>query len=256
MARDMGLSTSDADSTYNLLPRSLQNSMAFFDQLSRIWRYDYGVPHKLKSGIIIGYHQYPIVSVLLRGIRRVHEFLPNEKFIEFSKRLENRSKHFDFLSELDPVIRLDQGFQIIYEPSGYARGNRRIDWLIIFDDGSQCLVDVKNRVKPIIKLGQTALDQSGKNADLSKEVESAKGIFKSSEIKFLPQKKNILQGVWVRIDVFVNQDELHEEFSSLDPKLVQFAVLTTFDSEAVILARNLDIKNWVKQRFNLRETKN
>lgn len=256
VAKDIGLSRNDADSTFDLLPKRIQNTLAFFDTLSKIWRYDYGVPHILRHGTIIGAHQFPIVSVLLRGTILVHKFLPEDKFSEFCRRLENRSKHFDFLSEFDPIIRLGQGFQIKYEPSGYAKRNRKIDWLISFDDGSSCLIDVKNRIRPIIKLGEALTGSPSKKAIRLKDAESAEGIFKNSEIKFLPQRQNIPQGLWIRIDIFIDRDELQSLFDSLDRALVQFAVLTNFAGDARILARDPGIKNWVRHKFNLKEAQN
>lgn len=257
VALDKSLSVEEAEKVFNLLPNSIKDAPAFKDRLTGIWRYEYGVPYTIGSGtnqyFILGTDQAPKVSVLLDGIRALSQHTSYGQLLSFCKKLENREKHLDFLAELDPVMRPTMDFTADYEPNGYASGDRRIDWLIRFHDGSSCLIDVKNRIRGLIDFFDE-INRKGKN-NLSDSPPLPDGVFNSSEIKFLPAKKGRFQGLWLLTNVYYDDELLKETFYNLDENLMQFTVLTHFEGETRILSRKPEIKSWLIEKFCLKEMK-
>lgn len=257
VATAQGLSGQEAERVFALLPDSLKNAPSFKDRMTGIWRYEYGIPYVVGKGnkekIVIGTDQAPKVSVLLNGIRALSQHTPYEQLLSFCKKLENKHKHLDFLAELDPLMRPSVDFTADYEPDGYASGNRKIDWLIRFHDGSSCLIDVKNRIRGLIDFFD-GINRKGKN-NFSDSPPLPDGVFNSSEIKFLPAKKGRFQGLWLLTSVYYDDELLKETFYNLDENLMQFTVLTHFEGEARILSRKPEIKSWLIEKFCLNEMK-
>jgi len=91
-----------------------------------------------------GTDQAPKISVLLKGVISLVKHIKTECVVSICHRLQDKNKHLDYLSEIDPITRPVSDFFTSYEPAGYAKGNKRIDWLIKFTNGNSYLIDLKN----------------------------------------------------------------------------------------------------------------
>jgi len=250
-----GLTEQEAQEIFVLLPETLKRAPAFKDRLTGIWRYEYGIPYTIGNGanqrFLLGTDQAPKVSVLFNGIRALCKHLSYEHLRQFLKRLENREKHLDLLSELDPIMRPVINFVAEYEPNGYASGNRKIDWLIKFEDDCNYLIDVKNRIKGILNFAEE-IAQKGKS-NVQSSAPPPIEVFKSCEIKFLPVKQGYLQGIWVLTNVYYDDILLQKFFNDLNDSLIQFAVFTHFEGKARILTKRAEIKSQLMTKFCLVE---
>jgi hypothetical protein len=60
-----GLSKDQSDAVIAMLPPNLAACGCFLDRLTRIWSYEFGLPHRVGNELIRGVHMWPRVSLLL-----------------------------------------------------------------------------------------------------------------------------------------------------------------------------------------------
>lgn len=260
VAAYQGLPKEAARHVFDVLPVAIRNAPAFKDRLTGAWRYEFGVPYALGQGLasyaLCGTDQAPEIAVLFNGIRTLQRLIPNDQVIAFCLRLKERTKHLDYLSEVDPVLRPTAHFRAAYESTNHCRRGKKIDWFLEFDSGISCLLDVKHRIKGLlahVEELKPSLESGDQNIPVSAPLPDA--VFKSSQEKFLPAIPDRWQGVWVITDIYYEDDALNREFAHLDPSLIQFAVFTHLGGDARIFAKEEGVKHWLIETFRLIEMK-
>jgi len=253
-AKSKNIDEGEARKVFNLIPDSLKETQIMKHPLKKqIMLYEFGNPYNNigdNNTVVFGSDQFPEISVLFNGIRSLiyHTNYSVVQLRTLCKKLEDRDKHLDFLSELDPIMRPSVDFKAKYEEQSYAKDGKNIDWLISFEDGTSFLIDVKNRIKALI-------ENLSQNNESLQSAPSAKSIFDSLEEKFNVTQNTMLQGVWIRTDIYYDDNSLREEFNKLDKNKLQFAVLTHFEGEARILSWSEEIKKNIISKFSLTEMK-
>jgi len=253
-----GMAEEEVERVFSFLPTELQSSPAFKDKLTGFWRYEYGLPYAVGKRedrtYVFGTNVAHKVSVLLTGLRVLIRILPEREVRQFCRKLGDKGKHLDFLAELDPISRPRVNFQAAYETQSYSKGKRKIDWYLRFEEDSACLIDVKHRIKALLQHMDGMLPSLYEGEPMKETgAPSPEGIFDSAQIKFVPRRQGLLQGLWIVTNIYYDEAALSDAFRQLNPDLIQFAVLTHFEGDARILARDDAIAGWLKERFCLRE---
>src|SRR5208337_4746487 len=138
-----GLPTRDATTASNLLPEEIRSSPCFLDKLTRIWRYDFGVPFDLHDkSLVFGTHMWLPVELLFDVLVCANQRLPSEQFANYLLRLANPSKHEDLITEFFPIFRVSSKVATTYEVEGYGEGGTTIDWLLSPLQSIPILIDV------------------------------------------------------------------------------------------------------------------
>lgn len=103
-----GDSHSYAQELANLLPKPISTAPVWFDNLTRLWRYEYGMPldHLPEDMIVVGTHMYLPVTELYSAVRIADKRLTSTHLIEFLERLSNKAKHADVVFEMRPIKNL------------------------------------------------------------------------------------------------------------------------------------------------------
>jgi hypothetical protein len=55
--KSRGLSNELASSIINSLPSKLSNTYTFFDTMTQLWRYEYGIPYRIGNQVVWGTHR-------------------------------------------------------------------------------------------------------------------------------------------------------------------------------------------------------
>lgn len=260
VAETEGKTLEDAICIYQILPASIQNAPAFRDKLTGLLRYEYGLPYHIgrrpNRTVVVGTNVAHQVSILLNGLLVMRRLLTEQQVRHFCKNLGDKSRHLDYLSELDPILRPTTEFKADYEGKGFGRGKRKIDWHIAFDGRTSCLLDVKHRLKGLIDyMQQVSTEFHTEKAKKEFDAPLPDGLFANSEAKFRPVLDERWQGIWILTQVYYDDHALHQAFDSLDPQKIQFVVLTHFRGEARLLTKLDRIRPWLMEKFNLTEMK-
>ncbi|MCX5866846.1 MAG: hypothetical protein NT009_05070 [Proteobacteria bacterium] len=242
-----------------LLLQDLKETSVWFDNLTELWRYEYGVTYDRlpEETFISGTNVYFPVDELYVSLKIADKRLKRDQLLKFLERLSNREKHYDVIFEMRPIKNVKSNLQINYEVSGLGIGNTNCDWQVK-KKVINIVFDVKNRTKSLIEHMKQIIPGLNRGvanilplppnpADLFKNVEN-----KLKEKCFLRQ----LQGVWIHTDIKESEDELNLFFQNkLNRKKVHFAILSDWEDDAFILVRNMLIKSILKRTFCLTESK-
>ena len=254
LARRTGLTSDEANGLTDLLPLPLQNAPAFRCNLDNTWRYEYGVPYTIganRNVHVVGTDHVPPVHVLFFGIKKLARFLKPSELRAFSDNLVKYDKHLEYLAELDPILRAKEVTHLQYEPRPLGPSAAGPDWLIVFRDGSSCLIETKCRIKALLKHLNDIHSERGDTNPHPTRVPVPEGLFKDTERKFPEHGASTRQGVWIVSSVCYIQDELEECFNELNSVRIQFAVLGSSWREYELLSRNQSIRSWLELRFSL-----
>ncbi len=255
LASQVDTSEDEAGCLFNLLPQSLQKAPAFHDQLTKLWRYDFGEPiDQLPSDhVVIGTHMFPPVARLLLVLSVAIKRLSKVKFDNYIQRLSDPAKHQDVLAEISPMLGVDLSITCDFEVSGYGVGNRTIDWLLHPPGSTPVLFDVKCRMKDLIEgLANIVMGHRGSDGHGPAPVHNVSILFKDTEGKFITNNPNeILQGVWIISQLQQERSELHVAFDSTDPMKLHFVVLANWGQDAYVLIRNGIAMKSVTKLFNV-----
>lgn len=248
-AATAALTHAEATAVFDLLPSGPQGAATFKD-FRDVWRYEYGNPYTTNSSTITGTNIAHKVSVLFRGLNILRAKLQPSQLREFCKRLDDKTKHLDYLSELGPIIliRPSEGFELEFERPACA--GRTIDWHIKFNDTTSCLIDVKHRIKAFLAYAEGITQGTQAQEEI---LRTPADIFKSVEEKFEPAQAGCYQGVWIVSDIFYDGAALTELFAGLDSSKIQFAVVTGFEGQAQIITHGDPTTEWLKEKFCLTE---
>src|SRR6266852_6411281 len=85
-----------------LLPQSLKEAPVWLDNLTNLWRYEYGLPidRMPEEMVVVGTNMYLPVSELYCAVRIADKRLSRIQLLEFLERLSDKGKHADTLFEM------------------------------------------------------------------------------------------------------------------------------------------------------------
>ncbi|MCJ7507353.1 MAG: hypothetical protein MUO85_01315 [candidate division Zixibacteria bacterium] len=248
-----------ATELFSLLPQALKETPAWFDKLTNLWRYEYGIPYdRMPEEIIIsGTNVHLPVSELYTSVRIANKRLRRDQLLKFLERLSNKEKHCDVLFEMRPIKDVKVNLQTNYEVTGLGIGNTTYDWQV---KGKfiNIVFDVKNRTKSLLEhMKQIIPDLNRGTANILPSAPNPEDLFKSVENK-LKEKCYLgqLQGVWIHSDIKEHEDKLTLYFKkTLNNRKVHFVILSDWKDDAFFLARNILIRSILKKTFGLTESK-
>ncbi len=241
-----------------LLPQSVKEAPVWFDKLTNMWRYEYGLPFDRlpQQTMVVGTNVYLPVHELYVAVRIADKLLTRGQLLNFLQRLSDRGKHSDVLFEMRPMRDIKANLRTHYEILGRGIGNTTCDWQVT---GTlvNVLFDVKNRNKSFVEhLKQIIPTLNSSATNILPTAPNPEDLFKSVENKlnercYLAQ----LQGVWIHSRIKEDEDKLTFYFkNSLNKKKVHFVILSDWQDDAFILARNSIIVKVLKRIFRLTES--
>lgn len=242
VAVEVGILTDEVNQFFGMLPKALQIAPAFYNRLTSLWCYDFGIPIDQLPGdrVVIGSHMFPPLEHLLRVLSIVYKRIPEPKLSRYLQRLAEPAKHQDVLAEISPMLRVDINISSEFEVPGHGVGNRTVDWVLYPSKSPVVLLDVKCRLKDLIEgLAQIASGKLGPDGKGPAPTHDVATLFKGAEEKFTQKSpKEILQGVWVVSHLKQERSELQSAFESLDPLKLHFAVIANWQKDGYIILRN------------------
>lgn len=252
-----GWTKDEAATLADLIPESLCGAPCFLDKLTYRWLYAYGEPVTLPGGQVrgIGITYHSLVTLIeVLACARVR--LPESVFKDYITRAVDPKKHADMLSEFAPILPLASSTKVEYEVTGQSPGNRRIDWLLVGEDGFAILLEVKLREADLIRglgriqAGDLTSDGKGPAPDHDHNL-----LFRSVEHKFLLRPPDqMVQGVWIHTALMQERGELERSFMSLDSQKVHFAILGSWEGGVHFLGRGGVPKDRVLQLLQVKES--
>lgn len=147
-AASLGISSTDAEHLFKLLPASVRSAPAVQFVLGPDWRYVFGKPFHL-DGNSRGFgvpHQAPLVLDLVRATLVAEHVLTISQFRRsWWPQLDRPAKHLDAIVEMLAVANVSHDYDLAYEQIGTGIGSYRIDWLLKTKGEGNFLLEVKNR---------------------------------------------------------------------------------------------------------------
>ena len=233
LARDNGLSLEQATERFASIPAPLIDAGAFLDELTGLWRYEFGVPFQIDETLAWGTHMWVPIGHLHRAIITASTRLSEQQRSAYYARLNSPERHAVTLAEMIPGSKVPVDLKTDFEVPGYGAGNSTMDWVVHAPD-RRVLLDVKNRSKDFIEQMRR---EDGGNVMPEPEHDPA-FLFRSLDNKFLPANPDEqLQGVWIATHIQQNADALNNAFAALNPAKVHFAILGDWEPDVHLLAR-------------------
>jgi hypothetical protein len=244
-----GLSNDHTDAVIAMLPPNLAASGCFLDRLTGIWRYEFGLPHRVGNELIWGVHMWPRVPLLFDVLECAQRWLSPDKLRAYIALIDDIERHLIHLAEMFPMLRVRPGIPADHEVSGLGVGNRTVDWVIGAAGERRVLIDVKRRFADFF--GQ----MEGVAVDGGAAPQHDVGLlFRSVQGKFLPKDPaEELQGAWIVTDIQQEETELQAAFDTLDPARVHFAVIGDERADVCLLARGVEHRRFLLDLFGLEE---
>ncbi|MCK4608709.1 MAG: hypothetical protein KAT71_04430 [Gammaproteobacteria bacterium] len=245
------LSDKLAKTIIDFIPSELISISAFFDKMTRLWRYEYGNHYDIKNQYVWGTDTCPPVRNLVNALLCAHSKLSPNKRSDYINRLTNPDKHLDALCEMIPGYKVNNLTTLVdFEVSRLGVGNKTVDW-VIYNNDRILLLDVKRRTKDLIE----QMEQIGNEPIAPEPNHDVSLLFRSVEDKFISSDSNQqLQGVWIVPSLKQNEQKLLSAFSSLDPNKVHFAILGDWRADAYILVRQPKDEQYLRNIFNLEKS--
>lgn len=240
----------DVDSFISSFPSDLLVAKCFFCKLTRLWRYEFGLPSTLDKTkkLLWGTQMWPSVDTLIEVILNAHLRLPQEKLKIYLQRLTNLKKHQDALVEMIPTFRINHPIPTDFEVTGYGAGNKTIDWKIGSIENRQILLDIKNRNKDLYEM----MDRD--NTEDQPQHESSL-LFRGLENKFLSANPDqSLQGAFISTSIKQESKKLHDAFNKLDSSKIHFAIIGDEKEDAYVLVRRPEDEIFLRRIFNLKSS--
>lgn len=233
-AKENGMLEAEIASLLAVVPAQLLDAGAFLDELTRLWRYEFGIPFNIGNSHYWGTHMWVPVGHLFIALHCARTRLSDTQFNDYVARLCNPEKHHATLVEMIPAQKVDSNVPLEFEVAGLGAGNRTVDWVVHPGHGPFVLLDVKNRTADFIKQAeQMAADPSAQVP-----IHNPALLFRSIEEKFLPSDPDVqLQGAWICTHIQQDEQLLEMSFSALSSDKVHFAILGDWESDAHVLAR-------------------
>lgn len=242
-----------------LLPKSIKEAPVWFEKMTKLWRYEYGLPlTNLPGGTAItGTNVHLPVHELYLSLRIAERRLQPQQLLRFLERLSDREKHSDVLFEMRPMKDVAQHVKAFYEVEGLGIGNTTCDWQI-HRHTFRIVLDVKNRTKSLVDHMKYLIPSIDSRVnDILPPPPDPADLFRSLEAKFKESFPLFqLQGVWIQSQIMEHEESLMRHFSEvINKRKVHFAILSDWKEDAFILTRNRLTKYFLKRIFRITESK-
>ena len=246
-----GLKAEQASVLFSLIPDPLANAGAFLDNMTGLWRYEFGLPFQVKDKPIWGTHMWVPVEIIYAAGFFAHLRVSGDKRTDYLRRLADPNKHKDVLVEMIPACAVPAEIHMDFEVPGLGTGDRTVDWSIGPHANRTVLLDVKNRVVDLIAI----------MGDLKDEDPSAPPdhdpalLFRSVDQKLIAADPDSrLQGVWVVTNIKQDEDRLQGAFAELDQSKVHFAILGDWKPDAHVLVQREQDRKYLLELFQLQQS--
>lgn len=252
-----GLATEQVQTLFNLLPLKIQNTKCSFDEMTKLWRYDFGEPIKLDNGsVLIGTNISIAIDSLFSVVLCASQRLNSEKQTAYFKRLGEPAKHRNVLVEFAPVLHLDHSISAEFEVSGRGMGNKTIDWVIGPHEKRTILIEVKRRELDLIThMNLIGSGKRGGGGRVPAPDHDPSLLFRSVEEKYLKADPDThLQGVWISTDLKQETRSFEIAFQKLDRSNVHFAILGDFEPGVHILVRRSEDRQYLLKLLGLSQS--
>ncbi|MTV16323.1 MULTISPECIES: hypothetical protein [Bradyrhizobium] len=244
-----GLSKDQSDGVIAILPPNLAACGCFLDRLTNIWRYEFGLPHRVGNDLIWGVHMWPRVPLLFDVLECAQRRLSPDKLCAYLTLIDDIGRHLIHLTEMFPMLRVSPVVPADHEVGGLGAGNRTVDWVVDPAGERRVLVDVKRRFADFFS------QMEGVAVDGGAAPQHDIGLlFRSVEGKFLPRNSaDQLQGAWIVTDIKQEETELQTAFDALDPAKVHFAILGDERADVCLLTRGAEHRRFLLELFGVQE---
>lgn len=257
-AKKYGDNREYATQLLKFLPQAIKESCVWFDRVTSLWRYEYGIPYDNlpQDMVVVGTNMNHPVDDLYIAIKTADKWLKPEQLILYRERLADKNKHLDVVFEMRPLKDVKKKHKAKYEAIGMGTGKTTLDWQV------NCrfvniAFDVKNRIKSFIDhMTQIVPDLNKGEINISPSSPNPEDLFKSVECKLKNKSFFIqLQGVWIHTDIKEDKHKLTSYFcKNLDKRKIHFVIFSDWKNDATILARNRIITYVLKKIFGLTES--
>lgn len=247
-AKARGLSNEDMAKLIAIVPKPLIDAGAFLEKMTKLWRYEFGIPYDIGNELFWGTHMWVPVHCLFNALSCAYSRLSKVACGDYLRRLVDRAKHQATLVEMIPGYKVNSAVAVQFEVRGQGIGNQTIDWAIGPHGGRTVLLDVKRRTTDFIK--QT--ERIGGESVAPEPDHDPTLLFRSVEKKFESADPNVrLQGVWVITDIKQNEKRLSAAFAALSSSKVHFAILGDWKHDAYVLVRRADDEQYLRDLFQV-----
>ena len=221
-----------------IVPDDILRAECFFDLISNLWRYEYGMPWGLGQQAILGPHVWQPVQNLVEVVRVASHRLGASERHRYMTRLADPHNHEAVLAEFIPIVRLSEDVQCDFEHKTGV-GDRDVDWRLQRPGHRPVLLDVKRRIADILAtMGKVAAGERGPGGVAPQPDHDVSVLFRSIERKYAPMDPDIqLQGGWICSALKQESGELRAAFDELDGHRVHFAILGGWQRGVDVLAR-------------------
>lgn len=221
------------------LPSGLRAADAWLDELTSLWRYEFGEPWTVLGKPVFGPHCWPLMRNLVGATETACRLLSGNELTRWVGRVDNPINHDAALTEMAPAQRFPQDATVRYEVRTGV-GNRDADWWLQRAPYQPVLFDVKRRSADLLHLfGRTVAGERRPNGHAPAPTHDPALLFRSVEAKFLAiDPATRLQGAWVASGLKQEPSGLREAFNKLDAGKVHFAVLGGWGRGALVLSHD------------------
>lgn len=250
-AKARGLSNGELQEFESIIPEAFIDVKAFLDKLTSLWRYEFGIPYKIRNDFVWGTDMWPPVPCLFNALSCACSRLTNATRDDYLKRLVDPSKHQAVLVEMIPGYKVGSSVAVQFEVPGQGTGNHTIDWVIGPHGGRTVLLDVKRRIIDFIKQTERIGDESivpSPDHDPALLFRSVENKFKSSD------SDSQLQGVWIATNIKQSEKLLNDAFATLDSSKVHFAIFGDWKADAYVLVRRVEDEQYLRDLFHIEQS--
>ncbi len=222
-----------ADALLAIAPEPLIGAGAFWDKMTGLWRYEFGVPFEINGSQVWGAHMWVPVAYLGKALKTVNRFLGHGVRAEYLARLNHPERHAITLAEMIPGSKLAAAAHAEFEVPGLGVGNSTVDWLITGIPW-RILLDVKSRSGDFIE----QMAREGDAREMPEPEHDPALLFRNLEGKFVAADPDTqLQGAWIATHIAQPRQGLQQAFDALDPARVHFAILGDWDRDIHLLVK-------------------
>lgn len=208
---EYGQTPEHADALLALVLAPLIGTGAFWDKMTGLWRYEYGVPFEINGSQVWGAHMWVPVAYLGEALKTVNRFLSDGTRAEYLARLNHPERHAITLAEMIPGSKLAAATQAEFEVPGLGIGNSTVDWLIA-GNGRHILLDVKSRSRDFIE----QMAREGDAREMPEPEHDPALLFRNLEGKFVHADPDTqLQGAWIATHIAQPRKRPHPPLQAL-----------------------------------------
>ena len=249
---------------YNSLPEDIKQIKPFKDLLCERMLYTFGEPITIYSSSVHCFEgiQNHDVEKLYLALRLANKYLDEVELENYITKIKDINNHSNYIFVIIPLLNLKDSLIPKNESDTNHIGNKNVDWEI--KNGEYIiLLEVKNRIKDTIDylsyLKRMLKEFNGginPNEIVPYNSPNPSNLFKSA-IKVNERKNDkTLQGIWINTGILQDRKKLNNYFKTLDPKIIQFAIISGWDDDAYILVKDNSYKQILINYFNLIESDN